>query len=287
MKKYTYKDWFDGDVTLKYAKSIFIDGSIPLLVSWDEFDEIDVKKIKDKQEELFNKIVETNLNNFKNHFCKKYKKSMIKDELVENERQEFANILNAPIPDTPEIVSKYLKILFKRDDLLEIQSYFKNTILGGRFDNYDFVQSPNDKHQYNLKTPSEAIAMVYYKYLEWLIEHFDNNILESDESVQFKASNKREKENSFPRYFYDRPSYDFFIELKDMLVNKETRYADYSFIFHKMIKGGYINDDTKQMKFIEFLNREYDADISYRKLPFKNQKKHNNIYYKLERKYKK
>jgi hypothetical protein len=172
MKKFTYKDWYNGDLTLKYAKSIFIDGRVPRLVSWDEFNKADVKKIKEKQEELFKKIVKTNLGKFKNHFSERYKKSSIKDELIERERQEFANILNATIPNKTKIVSKHLKILFKRDDLLEIQAYYKDVILGGQDYGYDFVQSPKDKSQYDSKILSQAYALVFFNYLEWLIESF-------------------------------------------------------------------------------------------------------------------
>lgn len=172
MKKLTYENWYNGDVTLKYAKSVFINRNKPRLVSWDDFNEADVSKIKEKQNELFYEIVEYNLNNFKEHFYTRYKNSKIKDVLLEKEKKEFANILNAPIPNTDVIVSKNLKIQFQIDDLLEIQAYYKNVILGGQDYGYDFVQSPKDKYQYDSKILSQAYALVCFNYLEWLVESF-------------------------------------------------------------------------------------------------------------------
>ena len=190
MKKNTFNDWYNGNVTLKYAKSILINGNKPRLVSWDEFNEVDISKIKEKQKEIFQEIVKSNLNSFKNQFHIRYKNSRIKGELLETERKEFANILNAPIPDMDLIVFKNINVLLKRNDLLEIQSYFENTIIGGRSKSFDFIQSPKDVYQDVTKTPSQAYAIVCFKYLEWLIENFkvtDNHSKDATEFLWFKV----------------------------------------------------------------------------------------------------
>lgn len=194
MKKLTYEDWYNGGVTLKYAKSVFINRNKPQLVSWDDFNEADVSKIKEKQYELFYEIVEYNLNNFKEQFYIRYKNSKIKDVLLEKEKKEFANILNAPIPNTDIIVSKNLKILFEIDNLLEIQAYYKDVILGGQDYGYDFVQSPKDKYQYDSKILSQAYALVCFNYLAWLDESFketsdalDTSKDETERTLWFKV----------------------------------------------------------------------------------------------------
>jgi hypothetical protein len=172
MRQLSYEDWYNGDVTLKFTKSIFINGNKPKLVSWEDFVKDDVDKIKETQKEIFRKIVDSKLERFKKRFFERYKNSICKEELLETEKQEFANILNAPISDKDLIVFKNIDVLFERVDLLEIQSYYKNTIVGGRDEGFDFVQSPNDNYQDVSKTPSQAYAIVCFKYLEWLIENF-------------------------------------------------------------------------------------------------------------------
>lgn len=172
MKKLSYEDWYNGNVTLKYANTIFIKGNKPKLVSWVDFDEVDVFKIREKQKEIFTKIVDSKLSSFKKQFSVRYNNSIFQAELLETERKGFANILNAPIPEMDLIVFKNINVLLKRNDLLEIQSYFENTIIGGRNNSFDFVQSPKDPYQDFDKTPSQAYALVCFKYLEWLIENF-------------------------------------------------------------------------------------------------------------------
>ena len=190
MKKHTFKDWYKGNVTLKYAKSVFINENKPKLVSWDEFIKTDVVKIKEKQKEIFRKTVESKLESFKKRFFERYKNSIFKEELLETEKREFADILNGPIPDVDLIVSKNIDVLFEREDLLEIQSYYKNTIVGGCDEGFDFVQSPKDNYQDVSKTPSQAYAIVCFKYLEWLFENFkvtDNHSKDATEFLWFKV----------------------------------------------------------------------------------------------------
>ena len=190
MKKHTFKDWYKGNVTLKYAKSVFINENKPKLVSWDEFIKTDVVKIKEKQKEIFRKTVDSKLESFKNRFFERYKNSIFKEELLETEKREFADILNGPIPDVDLIVSKNIDVLFEREDLLEIQSYYKNTIVGGCDEGFDFVQSPKDNYQDVSKTPSQAYAIVCFKYLEWLFENFkvtDNHSKDATEFLWFKV----------------------------------------------------------------------------------------------------
>jgi hypothetical protein len=190
MKKHTFKDWYKGNVTLKYAKSVFINENKPKLVSWDEFIKSDVVKIKEKQKEIFLKTVDSKLKSFQKRFFERYKNSIFKEELLETEKREFADILNGPIPDVDLIVSKNINVLFEREYLLEIQSYFKNTIIGGCDEGFDFIQSPKDNYQVVSKTPSQAYAIVCFKYLEWLFENFkvtDNHSKDPTEFLWFKV----------------------------------------------------------------------------------------------------
>lgn len=286
MKKLTYENWYNGDVTLKYAKSVFINRNKPRLVSWDDFNEADVSKIKEKQNELFYEIVEYNLNNFKEHFYTRYKNSKIKDVLLEKEKKEFADILNAPIPNTDIIVSENLKILFEIDDLLEIKSYYKNTILGGNDCEYDFIQSPNDKFKDNTKLLPQVYASVVFEYFQWLEKNYNSADIRDieEKNISIEVENFKSV-NLFPHIFKNKNCYDFFSELKKVLVKGDTKIADFSFIFHKMNKDGFILN-IRHKVFISFLNEEYDSQITDVKFPYKNQITHLKVYEGLKSNYK-
>ncbi|WP_040252386.1 hypothetical protein [Psychroserpens mesophilus] len=199
MKKLTFKEWYDGDVTLQYAKFIYKGKEKkedkedkPELVSWDDFSDEDVDQIKKKQKEIFHEIIKLRLDKLKVNFKESYNRSQIKGELLEIEKQECINILSAPIPQSQKIISKEWNVLFELDDLLNIQYYFKNVILGGNDDGYDFIQSPNDKYQDITKTPSEAYAQLLFDYFQWLDDSFKSLDENSDQEKNNK-SKKRDK----------------------------------------------------------------------------------------------
>lgn len=302
MKKFSYENWYDGIITLKYAKSIFSKDSKPKLVSWNDFNQFDVNKIKKMQTKLFHEIVEFQLNKFKTHFKKIHASSRIKDKLLEMEMQECKDILYFPIPivkrrdkidfvfsKSPykqEIVSKHWKVLFDLDDLLEIKSYYKNTILGGNDCEYDFIQSPNDKFKDNTKLLPQVYASVVFEYFQWLEKNYNSPDIRDieEKNISIEVENFKSV-NLFPHIFKNKNCYDFFSELKKVLVKGDTKIADFSFIFHKMNKDGFILN-IKHKVFISFLNKEYDSQITDVKFPYKNQITHLKVYEGLKSNYK-
>ena len=71
--------------------------------------------------------------------------------------------------------------------------------------------------------------------------------------------------NPYPRIFSDNNSFLFFEELKKIICNdKATQLADFSFVFRKMQKDGYIFHDVSEKSFRDFLNNNYE--ISFDKL---------------------
>ena len=58
MKRYTYNDWLDGKLILKYD-CIIPKGETPILVEWNNFNtDEDILLIKRKQKEIFDERVE-------------------------------------------------------------------------------------------------------------------------------------------------------------------------------------------------------------------------------------
>lgn len=59
--------------------------------------------------------------------------------------------------------------------------------------------------------------------------------------------------NPYPRIFTSDKAYKIFNNLKSELSVTKTSLSDYSYVYHKMLKDGYIYDDYKQTEFVFFL----------------------------------
>lgn len=181
MKKSTFEDWSNGNVTLIYAKSVFKESNRPNFVTWGNFNEADVIKIKETQKAIFNKTVEKKLEELKSNFFKNYGNSKVKEEFLKIEKQECLNILSLPIPKQKTIITTYWTVFFEYDDLVEIQDYVNETIVRGIDRGYDFIHSPKSKYQETGKIPSQAYAQIVYDYFEWLKDNF-KRVEEKDKS---------------------------------------------------------------------------------------------------------
>lgn len=96
-----------------------------------------------------------------------------------------------------------------------------------------------------------------------------------------------EPKNKYPKIFKNGYAYQMFIELKNLTVDK-NHLADYGFIYYKLFdkKVGAINDNITHPKFINFLVKEFDADIVAKKFTFKNQQNKQQAYNTTLEKYK-
>lgn len=102
-----------------------------------------------------------------------------------------------------------------------------------------------------------------------------------------KSIDSKEPENKYPKIFKNSYAYQMFIELKKLTVDKNP-LADYGFIYYKLIdkKIGAINDNITHPKFIDFLRKEFDVDITAKKFTFKNQQNKQQAYNTTLEKYK-
>jgi hypothetical protein len=292
MEQYKFENWLNGDVTLIYSEVFFDEkddnGEIvePICVDWGNFAESDVIKIKQMQKQIFDENININLEKFKSEFLKRYTKSLMPEEFLESEKQECFDILFSKIPIKQFITTKHWEITFYYNDLLEIQKYAKNTILKGIEVCLDFVHSPKNKYQIKNKVPSQVYAHVLYNYFHWLNNEFSSSDKTETNDNLNQNIEKIEFNNLYPSIFKNGSAYQMFIELNKMTVKESTKLADYSFIFHSMIKKSLIIKDTKHKTFIEFLNNKFDADISVLRFPFKNQLSKQPIFSTLLDKYK-
>ena len=140
---------------------------------------------------------------------------------------------------------------------------------------------------------NEIYAMCCWNYYEWLHE-FEKSQKEEEspkketENSLVKADRKSEKEDVFkevpvnpePGIFKDGYAYKMFMELKELMVRKKTALADYSYIFYKMHNGPVytIKELTSHTKFINYINKEYDAGITASKFTCRENSARHKIY---------
>ena len=106
-------------------------------------------------------------------------------------------------------------------------------------------------------------------------------------SKEIESIESIEPKNKYPKIFKNGYAYQMFIELKNLTVDK-NHLADYGFIYYKLINKnvGAINDNITHPKFINFLVKEFDADIIANKFTFKNQQNKQQAYNTTLEKYK-
>lgn len=167
----------NGDVTLNTSEIRYDENDKPIIVSWKNFSESEFIKIKQKQKSLFDEIVSQNLVKFKSIFKERFSKSLLKQELLESEKQECFHILYSKIPNKELITTENWGTVFEYNSLIEIQEYAKKTILNGYVSELDFMHSPNNKYQIKNRIPSEAYAQSLIEYFLWLENEFASEIL--------------------------------------------------------------------------------------------------------------
>lgn len=296
MKKYTYKEWWEGKVvlihsTFQYAKEK------PIITTWENFNEKEKSKIKEQQKQLFEKRVKELFQQFTDTFSESYSKSKMKERLLKNEIEQCKTIMFAPIPNYDLLKLKHWGFLFEYQDLADIQHYIKETLERGLDFGYDFIHSPNCEYQIKGKTPAQIYAQSIWEYHQWLVlfsanlnnERKSGNIQESEKVEIRPKVDKIENnipENPHPEIFINADAYNLFLELQYLIVKDETIIADFAFIFHTMKKDQFIFSDIKHKTFINLLNNKFNANIFVDKFPYKNQIVYLNIYNKILSKYK-
>jgi hypothetical protein len=270
--KYTYDNWWNGDVTLVYATRVFDKGDEPRLADWIDFSESDVEKIKEKQLGLYTDKVNTLLKAHSEQFLKRYNASEMKSELFNDEYQECNNIMFGVIPNIKVVHLKHWDIGLDNQYITDIQQYIQRTIKKGIDDGLGFIHSPNSKYEDRTKPDSRIYARFIWQYLKWL-----ESLVEKESKSEIptnpidESKHISEPKNKYPSIFKNGYAYQMFLELKaQTAINKDTELANYAFIYHQMKRVGFILPDVKHKTFMKFLNDEYGKDITAIKFNFMN-----------------
>ena len=271
LKKYSYKDWWNGDVLLEESTLYDIKDAQLKIVAWNDFNDSDVERIKAKQSELFKSSTNKLLDELKAQFELRYKASEMKQLYLKDEIKECLNIMKGLIPNLPIVHFEIWGVSFDNQYVSDIQHHIKRTIKSGIIDGFGFVHSPHCKFQNHSQLDPRVYGSSIWEYYKWLCS-IKFKFIKNERTV-LKEVNGNSLEvytNNFPNIFKNGNAYHLFIDLKNCTVKQSTVVADFAFIFHKMKNGGLINIDIKHKTFIAMLNNEYDARILVTKFPFRN-----------------
>jgi len=272
VKKFKYIDWLEGKVVLDTCEFEYNKGEKPIIVKWDDFEENEILKIKEKQKQIFEDNVNELLKNFQDDFLKRLEKSMMKEDLLNDFLKQCFDIMFAPIPNYEIITLKEWNCTFTLEELFEIQRYIKDVVKNGKSYGYDFVHSPNCVNQNKLKIHSYIYAQTIAEYYVWLKHLTESNnspfySLEENKDVPNNQTdnileNKEvSKPNPYPNIFVGTNdiAYLLFSAWHQRFINKKSVEANYSFIIRKMIEDNLILR-LKHEEYILFL-RTFDIDI--------------------------
>ena len=272
IKKYSFDDWWNGDVIHKDATLYDVKGADLKIVDWSDFNESDVERIKAKQLELFKFAVDAKFKELQAQFLVRYNNSEMKKLYLLDELKECTNIVSGRIPNNEFVQLNIWEKSYDNQYISNVQYYIKRNIKSGINDGLGFIHSPHCKFQNHSETDPRVYGRFVWEYYKWLVSF--QLELNKNVATDSNEGNKKTGENytnKFPSIFKNDKAYNFFIELKNSTVKKRTQVADYAFIFHKMKSRGLINFDTKHRTFINMLNTEFNADIAVIQLPFKDQ----------------
>ena len=271
--KYSYKDWWEGRISLFYAPLKYREGDIlPPHVTWDQIKPDDITKIKEKLKELFDEQLGALFQLWKDTFLNQYKNSKLKEVYLNGEKQQVNDIMFSDIPPGKLLITAHWNDhVFKPSDLQEIQNNIKKVIVQGIALEYDFVHSPHFLFQDDDKIPSEIYAQCCWNYNEWLNEFEETQKEEEPPIEELQTKVRTELENPYPDIFKNGYAYQMFLELKEKVCEK-TIAADYGFIFYRMkaenLKA--IHPGVRHKAFSEFLEGNFNIKVRNSKLPNKN-----------------
>ena len=229
---YTYKNWLDGEVVLRYA-TIYKSAEIktnPIIVDWKNFNQEDIKKIKLKQKEIFDKQKNIFVSKERDRLTENYRNSIFKEKFISRNFTLWNEILSGKLLELTALDSYCTSdnsITFPSIYYQEMIAYYNSFKIGGL--QYDFSNVHSENCPYKLKTHllPEIIVEVILKLKNEL------NEWKSD-----FPSKEKTKESNYPLMFKDAQAESLFSKLIKEIKNRKPFQPAYSYIFHKM-RGTY------------------------------------------------
>jgi hypothetical protein len=274
--KNTYKNWLEGKVCP--CPSTVKLGSDPnnYGMGWDKFPRKHLELIRREQENLYETAVKREESRFESIFNATYSRSVEKEKYASNQRNAFEEILFHLRPSQYQFTcATESDIVIDTNRLYEYRKYIKSTYEEGNPPDLSFIHSPNCPYCDHGNLPPEVEAETYYRLWKKL-SSIEEETKKNDAADGIPI-------NPAPHIFVDHRAYLFFLKLRELTLNKETIVADYAFIYQKL-KGKNIKlicSNVTHRYFIEFLNKEYDAQIRRKSFPFRDPQKKQKVFKRL------
>jgi len=263
-KKYTYDDWWEGRVCLLSSSTVCQPEDIEKIkrVAWNQFSKKAAAAIQKKQLELFTKQYLDTSKLYETRFMEEYNASQLQGFLLTDEIEQMRIFFTHICPkDEIVLLPGHRYLTFENFDRSKMERYIDRHLKKGVPVSPVFMHSPNFKFKKELCPEVTVEAM--WQYCTWLTEfekeHFQ---VDSTESTSIKQI----QENPFPQIFISKAAFDLFETLKKLTVTREFRISGYASIFYHMKdRLKCIHLSVTHLIFIDFLNKEYKADLKSKK----------------------
>ncbi len=171
MGKYTFEDWLNVKVVLITTKGIPNEVSEGNIVSINDFNIAEIKKIQEKQKSVFNNLLEKEYFKTESEFLTKIKNSQFPKLLIKREVQS----LKALIENRFICEDGVYRSPIKEDNKTFLDWYYRsmmnhknNSIVSGIVRFFDEIPSPNSRYYDNGRIPPEVMISVVLKMFSFL-----------------------------------------------------------------------------------------------------------------------
>jgi len=289
----------DGN-SLRQPKILGFESNTPIQVSWENILEEDIIRIKLRQKEIHETIVKFGFESLKSSFELRVSLNSRKDELVKFESAIYKEIIDKDFINEPQYKVYDLGV-FKLDTskLSRIKPIFSR--LQRKLTPYSgYIITSTSTWTKKWERFDHSIAEVIFRYYNWLEDKksFDiipeagiqkietiakntENVIKLLNSDIIRHSKSDEidavfPEDNVPQYSTnetkpidfdtdifrdDMIGYKIFKEFQANEIGDKTQYADYSFIFKKLLSDNLIRE-VKHVKYLDFLYKNYQLEFA-------------------------
>lgn len=293
--KYTFEDWLNVKVVLKTTKGIFDEVSEENKVSFEDFDEIEVFKIKEKQKSVFIELLDKKYNDLKSEFLLKLENSKLPQTLIQKEYDSIQSLFKNKFSCINNVYVSPIIGDNKSYDTwyyLSMINHFQNCKVAGIVNDFSEIPSPNSRFYLGNLVPPEVMLSAYLKMFNLvsrMISPKKSVISKQDDEIIIEPiiENKEEKQivrqlnPEEARFFVGVEAYDFFIKCKNGIKNRGkmtksnidkskplSELNKYSGIFHFMMNKKLIFEKTNHLPFLQYLMIKHNAVIPENQMKF-------------------
>jgi hypothetical protein len=268
-KKYSFDDWFSGEVNLDTEPLFYNNKKInnedekssekdnyPKVVSLNSFSVDDQKRIIDVKTESFMSKVHFHYNLFYKSFLKDFEKSQYKLEFINKTINEIDNILNPKQDVISDTRYLFWNVRFDKDNLIMIKEFADLYFLKGKTLDFLFEHSENSKYNLNKDTiTNEVYAYSLNKMKKELLKLKYRTLNSNFDSIDnFPTEEvKIEPKNLDTNIFVNGYGSDLFDNLFELITDKDNPVPSISFIFRSLKTIKVIKVDVSPSEFVNFI----------------------------------